>query len=448
MLNNKILKSIIFSVIVSWILISTTFAKTTQQWRNIINQLRNQWRTEKEIRIAIEDLWYDADEYLWSNNTNNSTYKNSSNTTQQWRDVLNQLREEWRTDEEIIKKINDLWLDASGYFGNTTSASDTVWTYTSRSCKTYGIIYSPSLDSYTSPDLKKKEYFVSPAYFKRYIDSKNPQVSWCPTNEWWISSSYLDKSSSSERYVAPNGKVYFIVKKNWWYTSEELSSQKTFDTVQKLKYYLRDHNPLINMQSRSTYQTNTSHWSAETSSSDEIDYSENAKQQRDITRKNDLAQIQTTILASRYDNNKTWPGMENNDATKWLTMAEIAKDLETAGLTYVPFDPISSNTVSWLWTIKWIWEYTYIVTKSNWVKNAWFVLMSKPETEEWANRVVCDWENNFDNWYITNSTDINDIQYCTSFIKANYCKRDNQGRSNTQKCYYSDDSQLRYVLKY
>jgi hypothetical protein len=29
-----------------------------------------------------------------------------------------------------------------------------------------------------------------------------------------------------------------------------------------------------------------------------------------------------------------------------MSMAEIAKDLEAAGLTYVPFDPISSNTVN------------------------------------------------------------------------------------------------------
>lgn len=236
---------------------SLSFAATCQ---SMVNQLKNQWRTDKEIRQAIEDQWCDADRYLWTDTSSKNT--NSAWTTQQWRDVLNQLRKEWWTDDEIIKKMNDLWLDASSYFGISNSASDTVWTYTSRSCKVYNIIYNPSLDSYTSPDLKKTEYFISAAYFKRYIDSKNPQVSWCPTNEWWITKNYSDKSSSTERYVAPNGKIYFIIQKNWWYTSEELSSQKTFDTIQNLKYYIRDHNPLINMKSQ---QNNTSNWQNNTS---------------------------------------------------------------------------------------------------------------------------------------------------------------------------------------
>ncbi len=439
---------------------STNSAWTTQQWRDILNQLRREWRTDDEIIKKIDRLWLDSSAYFGGSSSYSSRSTNSAWTTQQWRDVLNQLRREWRTDDEIIKKMNDLWLDASGYFGISSSASDTVWTYTSRSCKTYNIIYNPSLDSYTSPDLKKKEYFISAAYFKRYIDSKNPQVSWCPTNKWWITTTYSDKSSSSERYIAPNGKVYYIVKRYWWYTSDELDTPRTFDTIQNLKYYIRDNNPFINMESRSvlshwTYRTNTdtsTHWAAEASSGssddEEIDYSEEAKQQRDIVRKNDLAQIQSALITSRIENDRKWPGMENNEATEWLIMANIAKDLEKAGLTYVPFDPISSNIVRWLWTIRWIWEYIYIVTKSNWVKNAWVVLMAKPETKQWANRIVCDWEKDFDNGYITNSTDIKDIQFCTSFIKSDYCERDNQGRSNTQKCYYTDDSQLRYILTY
>jgi len=195
-------------------------------------------------------------------------------------------------------------------------------------------------------------------------------------------------------------------------------------------------------------ESQTSNWLVNEKKDQELNDSDEAKKNRDIARKNDLSQIQTAIITSRIDNDKTWPGNKNNNATEWLTMAEIAKDLEVAGLTYVPFDPISSNTVRWLWSIKWIWEYIYIVTKSNWVKNAWFALMAKPETKEGANRIVCDWEKDFDNGYITNSTDIKDIQYCTTFIKTDYCKRDNQGRSKTQKCYYSNESQLRYLLTY
>ncbi len=123
--------------------------------------------------------------------------------------------------------------------------------YIARSCKKYTIRYSDSLNVYTSPNLNMSEYFVNKDYFKRYIDSKNKYQSWCPTNIGWISTNYSDKSNDDTRYTAPNGKVYFITWQRWNHYSDELNKElktpTSFNTIQELKYYIRDRNPLISM---------------------------------------------------------------------------------------------------------------------------------------------------------------------------------------------------------
>jgi len=227
------------TIILSLPLVSLTYASTTQQWRKILNEFRNKWRTDEEIKQAIEDLWYDSSDYF--PNTNNTK---TSGTTQEWRKILNQLRNQWWTDDEIKYAIEDLWYDYSAYFPSWNSSNTT---YTSRSCKTYNIKYLDSLNVYTSDNLLRQEYFVTQDYFKRYVDSKNKYKSGCPTNIWWVSNTYEDYTNDNSRYTAPNGKVYFITQQNWTFTSSELSTSKRFSTINELKYYIRNHNPLISM---------------------------------------------------------------------------------------------------------------------------------------------------------------------------------------------------------
>lgn len=542
-MKKKFLLNNILIILITLILVTSakTFATTTPLWRTILNNLRNEWRTDDEIREKIEDLWYDASDYLWNKETNKNTSNTKLKTTETWRKIINNLREKWRTDKEIREKIEDLWYDASWYFwdkktqsnnlkiktsnknpetnerikliidinqkytwkvyfpkigyyntssekrinidissdryisnywdelnsgyikfsssdkwnitiskfikfaksgkyriyaedkdwneeyvqitvnssdeekdknfedtklevstnttnlstrepidiniktdnyvgklsiyakyreltsnyritlNNTSSEyfwnysdewedwyykmtssdkgkitlSDLVafrktWTYRiyvedndwytnfvqiyvnsndnttsdntsftinkdsknsnedddiqkllnellntwnntttqnnvernkdnikssdeeiyiSRSCKQYRIQYNQSLWVYTSPNLKKTEYFISKEYLKRYIDSKNPQKENCPQNSWWITTSYRDKSESSNNYIAPNWKVYFISQQKWYFTSDELNTKKNFNSISALKYFIRDHNPLIWMTS-------------------------------------------------------------------------------------------------------------------------------------------------------------------------------------------------------
>ena len=105
-------------ILISWCILSSlkTFATTTPLWWTILNNLKNEWRTDDEIRKEIEDLWYNADEYLWTKKTNKNNANQTLQTTEAWRKIINNLRDKWLTDNEIKKAIEDLWYDASWYF--------------------------------------------------------------------------------------------------------------------------------------------------------------------------------------------------------------------------------------------------------------------------------------------------------------------------------------------
>lgn len=231
---------------------SIVSASTTQKWRDILDQLKNDWRTNKEIRIAMNDLWYDVDEYLWKSSS--TAWK----TTAQWRKILDQYKKDWWTDDEIKQAFEDLWLDTSGYFpekNDTLSSNSAI--YISRSCKPYTIEFIQSLNAYTSPDLLKKEYFINIDYLKRYIDSKNAQSTECYIAWGWISSSYTD-GNSLDKFIAPNWKIYFIKTQDWFYTSNELSYPKTFSSIDELRNYIKERNPLISMWTLSSKNNYTS----------------------------------------------------------------------------------------------------------------------------------------------------------------------------------------------
>ena len=160
---------------------------------------------------------------------------------------------------------------------------------------------------------------------------------------------------------------------------------------------------------------------------------------RDVSRKNDLSQIQTAIITSQADK-WVWPGMDKW-ATKWIPTSNIEKELMYAWMASVPTDPISSNINYWLWennTVK--WDYLYVVAKRNWVKNWWFVVMSKQELAWSSNRIVCENKSWLDNWYITNDTDLKEVTPCKDIKEWNSC--------SAKACTYTSNEQLRYILIY
>lgn len=165
---------------------------------------------------------------------------------------------------------------------------------------------------------------------------------------------------------------------------------------------------------------------------------------RDVTRKNEIAHIQTAIITSQQKKWE-WPGM-TKWATKGIPVSLIKNELLDAWMSYIPKDPYTKNIASWLWTNKNVkWEYTYLVAKRNWADNGWFALIAKTETEWESNWVVC-WNRNSDgsnNGRINTNTDLATIKTCKSITKVTAgCK------SNTEQCEYSDGSQLRYILYY
>ena len=212
----KIKKTIKFaSIYIIWLLsYSTVFSAPTTKWTEIFNQLKDDWRTDIEIKAAMEDLWYKSEDYLWKEINSDITIIKASNPTT---NISYNFDWEYKT------------------------------TYTSRSCKSYDIQYIESLDVYSSPNLQKNEYFLNTEYLERYIDSKNPQKSTCPQNWWRISNPYNDTSNSSERYIAPNWKVYFIKEENWLYYSDEMDKKQLFQTISEIKEYIRNRNTFIQM---------------------------------------------------------------------------------------------------------------------------------------------------------------------------------------------------------
>lgn len=165
---------------------------------------------------------------------------------------------------------------------------------------------------------------------------------------------------------------------------------------------------------------------------------------RDVARKSDLSQIQTAIITSQYDK-WMWPGM-NNWATKWIPASTIEKDLMDAWMYSVPTDPVNSNKNRWLWenykNKPAIWEYLYLVTQRNSVKNGWFVLMAKTEVEWASNWIVCNGKEWLQNGYINNNTDLANVKLCRYLTKWDTCS------SNADECTYTSKDELRYIILY
>lgn len=177
---------------------------------------------------------------------------------------------------------------------------------------------------------------------------------------------------------------------------------------------------------------------------------------RDVSRKTALSQIQSAIVTSQWDKWR-WPGCDSTGCvTFWQDIIDIQDLLQAAWMNSIPNDPIAGNKVTWLWNDWSDWQFRYLVTKRNWTKNWWFVLMAKTEVEWWSNRIVCNSGTNKDTlkwWKITSEDDINQIHPCDTVSKLGKDSCTNYTAnceiiSTGNVCCYQNDDELRYVVVY
>ena len=222
---------------------------SSDKWKKTLSDLVT-FKKDWSYRIYAEDeKWYLN--YIQINvdasdeSTTNS--KTNQNNTKDY-DIESVLQSLLSKDSNSDSKMTGSSPEAviENLLGNTPSTTDTSEEiYIARSCKQYKLQYNSSLNAFTSPDMKKSEYFINKDYLKRYLDSKNPQKSNCPINSWWISTPYSDSTNSSNSFTAPNGKVYSISNENWSYSSSNFTTNKSFATIAEIKNFIKSRNPLI-----------------------------------------------------------------------------------------------------------------------------------------------------------------------------------------------------------
>lgn len=97
-------------------------------------------------------------------------------------------------------------------------------------------------EAYTSPDFKKTEYFIAPAYIERYIDTKNPGN--CSIKSSYATNQKFDNRSEL-RYIAPNGKIYYTDPINNKRSSPEINAYTSFPSLNALRAKIQSSNPMI-----------------------------------------------------------------------------------------------------------------------------------------------------------------------------------------------------------
>ena len=105
-----------------------------------------------------------------------------------------------------------------------------------------------------------------------------------------------------------------------------------------------------------------------------------------------------------------------------------------AWITEVPHDPDLLKNY-WLWNTVVDWEYLYMVFPYE--EDETFILMARPQTEDYSNWVVCDDDKQ---WYIEPGTDFSVLKGCDSVTKWDVCQ--NSGGI----CTYTSNKQLRVIF--
>ena len=243
-------------------------ATTTPLWWTILNNLKEEWRTDNEIRDEIENLWYNADEYLWKKETNNiyqDIQNNKSSWTTTWQKIINILRDKWLTDKEIRESLESLWYDSNEYFWDNNQDSNNnlfikISNKTPNTDDRIKLIISINENYNWNVYFTKLQYYdnssenrinidtESNRYISDYWDSlKIGYIKFSSSDKWNITISKFVKFSKSGKY-----KIY--AKDNNW---DEDYVQFTV----KSENYKDDENNKDFDNSRLTLSTNSSNFS-------------------------------------------------------------------------------------------------------------------------------------------------------------------------------------------
>ncbi len=169
---------------------------------------------------------------------------------------------------------------------------------------------------------------------------------------------------------------------------------------------------------------------------------------RDAARRSDLNQLGSAIL-SYYNNRWDYPWASWDSHTGMIAAKVIQDELmSVVELSSLPTDPNRSNYISFAREgseaqATWSYfkenntiedgQYGYARMKKNTIKNGWYLLMARTETEWWSNFLSTIWVDE----------DLKKFKLCNGFEIVK------EGEESTQAtgwiCKYSNKGQLRYV---
>ena len=170
---------------------------------------------------------------------------------------------------------------------------------------------------------------------------------------------------------------------------------------------------------------------------------------RDAARKSDLSQLGSAIL-QYYNNRWEYPDADSwTKASEWQ-MIDVSniwdKLIKVVELSSVPTDPNKKNTINWTVvtgkTYSWsAGQYWYTMLPKNSIKDWWYVLAARTETEWWSNFLTT----------IPLSWDLSNFKACTSFKSpsaGDSCEATNSLEkviSSNWECCYNNKSEFLYL---
>lgn len=173
-------------------------------------------------------------------------YKDYWETMELFYTMKNMLKDEIALGKDNVWRLEYLLYLIEDYLSD--ESNDEWKIHVAPNCKKYTVLYDSNKDAYYSPDMKisnwKKSYFADMSSLLRFIDANNIWGD-CDYHIYTSKSSY--KNSSSDRYIAPNGKVYDITFTNIWYTSPDLATTKYFASLSELKSYISKNNASVTL---------------------------------------------------------------------------------------------------------------------------------------------------------------------------------------------------------